>query len=86
MRGLRLSFIRQFAASQLGTTSQAPATRRTWKFWLPATAAGALAVGGTGWLASTEHPASSAKLVVQFPLRLARDITTAVVVVAGGSP
>ena len=67
---------------------QAPVVQnpgRSWRFWAPASIAGGSVVAAGGWLATSEHPASSAKLVVAFPVRLARDIFTAALT-AGGKP
>ena len=46
---------------------------------------GATGLAAGAYLATSEHPASSARLLVQFPVRLARDVTTALIVIAGRS-
>lgn len=79
-RSYARAFVRGFASGAVPERAQ---SGRTLRFWLPSAALGGAAAGGAVWLATSEHPASSAKLVIQFPLRLARDVATAIATVAG---
>lgn len=75
------SYARWYSSSP--PASQIQQSGHGWKFWVPVGLLGGFATGASAWLATSEHPSSSAKLVVQFPLRLARDIVTAGTIVAG---
>ena len=79
--GLR-SLARHFATS--AQPASKPGSSAAGRIALYGLGATGLAAGA--YVATSEHPASSARLLVQFPVRLARDVTTALIVIAGTSP
>ena len=79
----RLQLKRGLSTLLTGQGQAANESVRSWKFWVPVTIGGTCVGATAGLLATSEHPASSAKLVVQFPLRLARDVVAAVAIIAG---
>ena len=76
------SGVRRFTTSQSQLASRSKESKISWLYW-PTTVVGGFALAGGAWIASSEHPASSAKLVTQFPVRLIRDVAAAVATVAG---
>ena len=81
MRGLRQW--RNLARHQYATSAQASRAAPSGLGKTALYGLGATGLAAGAYLATSEHPASSARLIVQFPLRLARDVTTALIVMAG---
>jgi hypothetical protein len=79
-RGLGARLGRGFATAGVGVQESAP---RGWARRLGTVALGAGVVGAAAWVANGDYPLRRATMLYTIPVRLARDVTTAVAMVAG---